>query len=364
MAIVFIEHENVIIKVLNHLGFGEIKRKALLFTGTLLIVYICVAPALCLGDLNVVKEVVITPKGVNAAANIGSVNSSVNVRLDLAIVDIHVGKPGGGALTPLPLNVKATFTLINESSHELKLTVGFPVSNSQYSSFKLAHFSVVTDGAVREVFRRKSSYPRQLIHEYVSGEKGPGKAAPPGDITHDSVKLFGEQFIGQETYQNLMVWEETFSPSQQKKVAVDYEIEIPFQENKTVRQKVKGNYKGVWPQEANNVPVQFLQKLASGQYYFFDYYLTSGASWAGPIYFEDVTLHFDYWWRDLEFYSTIKQGEIGWSNRILYPDLPIKAFYQLRNEEPTENIYFAIRPGKNNTPGESTSGNEVAVPVK
>jgi len=320
----------------------------------LIFVYICFVPALCLSDLNVVKEVVITPKGVNAAANIGSVNSSVNVRLDSAIVDIHVGTPGGGSLAPLPLNVKATFTLINESPHELKLTIGFPVSNSQYSSFKLAHFSVVTDGAVREVFRRKSSYPRNLTHEYVSGEKGPRKAAPPIDeASQDAAKLFGRQFIGGETFQNLMVWEEIFSPSQQKKVAVNYEIDIPLQENKTVRQKVEGNYKGAWPQEANNVPVHFLQQLASGQYYFFDYYLTSGGSWAGPIASEDVTLHFDYWWRDLEFHSTIKKGEIGWSNQILYPDLPIVATYQLRNEEPTENIYFAIRPGKKNKSGES-----------
>lgn len=330
----------------------------------LIIVFTGVAPSLCFGDLHVVKEVVITPKGVHAAANIGSVNSSVNVRLDTAIVDIYVGKPGGGTLAPLPLNVKATFTLINESSHKLKLTVGFPVSNSRYSSFKLAHFSVVTEGAAREVFRRKSAYPRQLTHEYVSGTKGPGKTAPPGDITPDSSNLFGEQLIGQETFQNLMVWEEAFSPSQKKKVVVDYKIDIPLQENKTVRQKVKGNYKGVWPQEANNVPAHFLQKLASGHYYFFDYYLTSGASWAGPIAFEDVTLHFDYWWRDLEFHSTIKKGEIGWSNRTLYPDLPIIALYQLRNEEPTENIYYAIRPGKNNTPGESTSGNGIAIPVE
>jgi len=318
-----------------------------------IIVYICVAPALCLGDLNVVKEVVIAPKGVNTAANIGSVNSSANVRLDTATVDIHVGKPGGGPLAPLPLNVKATFTLINESSHKLKLTVGFPISNSRYSSFKLVRFTVVTNGIVREVFRRISSYPKQLTHEYISGEKGPERATPPGDITHDSVKLFGKQFIGEEPFQNLMVWKETFSPSQQKKVAVDYEIDIPLQENKTIRQKAKGNYKGIWPQEANNVPIHFLQKLASGQYYFFDYYLTSGASWAGPIAFEDVTLHFDYWWRDLEFHSTIKQGDIGWSNRMLDPDLPIVATYQLRNEEPTENIYFAIRPGKDNTSGGS-----------
>jgi hypothetical protein len=266
--------------------------------------------------------------------------------LDTATVDIHVGKPCESSLAPLPLSVKAVFTLVNESSHKLKLTVGFPVSNSWYSSFELMHFSVVTDGVVREVFRRKCSYPRQLTHEYISGKKGPEMARPPDDITRDSVDLLGNQFIGQESFQNLMVWEEAFLPSQQKKVAVDYKIDIPLQENKIQRQKAKGNYKGIWPQEANNVPVQFIRQLDFGQYYFFDYYLTSGASWAGPIALEEITLHFDSWWQDLEFHSTIKQGEIGWSNRILDPDLPIVATYQIRNEEPTENIYFAIRHGK------------------
>ena len=316
-----------------------------------IIVYMGVAPGLCFGDIDVVREVVTTPKGVNAAANIGSVNSSVNVRMNSAKVDIHVDKPGVGVGTPvlLPLNVRATFELVNESSHQLKLTVGFPVSNSQFSSFKLSHFRVVTDGAVRNVFQRKSSYSQQLIHEYVSGEKGPGKAAPPVDeVSQDGAKLFGRQFIGRETFQNLMVWEETFSTAQHKKVDVSYQIHIPLQENKVVRKRVKGNYKGVWPQEANSVPVQFLQRVGPGRYYFFDYYLTSGASWAGPIAFEDVTLYFDHWWRDLEFYSTIKPGRLGWSNRILHPDLPIVAHYGLRDEEPTENMYFAIRPGKNN----------------
>jgi hypothetical protein len=173
-------------------------------------------------------------------------------------------------------------------------------------------------------------------------------AAPPQDISQENSKLFGKQFIGRETFQNLMVWEETFSPLQRKNVEVDYEIEIPLQKRKVVRKKVKGSYKGVWPQEANNVPVQFLQKLAPGSYYFFDYYLTSGASWAGTIGFEDVRLNFDTWWRNLVFYSTVEQGKIGWSNRTPKPGLPIIAHYTLRNVEPTENVYFAIRPGKNN----------------
>jgi hypothetical protein len=333
--------------------------KKLLLNGFLGLVCLFLQARPCLADLNVVREVVITPKGVNAAANIGSVNSSKNVRMDLAKVDIYVGEPGGGSLAPIPLNVKATFQLINESADTLKLTVGFPVSNSQYSSFALSYFRVVADETTREVFRRKSSYPRHLIHEYVSGEKGPDNAVPPADIDQETMKVFGDQVMGRETFQNLMVWEENFSPGQEKKVEVSYEIEIPLQENKVTRRKEQGSHKGIWPQEANNIPVEFLQKLAPGSYYFFDYYLTSGASWAGPIAFEDITVEFDPWWRDLDFHSTIQQGRISWSNTTLYPELPIAAYYTLRDEEPAENVYFAIRPGKNNKPKAAPSGDVI-----
>lgn len=309
-------------------------------------VLIVAVPDLCFSDITVLKEVVIAPKGVHAAGNIGSVNTSVNVRLDRAKVDIHVDRPDTGGSAPLPLLVRASFELVNESSEELSLTVGFPISNSRYSSFQLSHFGVVTDGAVREVFRRESAYPRQLTHEYVSGRKGSGNAAPPGDITRETMKLFGKQHMGRESFQNLMVWEESFAALQRKKVVVDYEIQLPLQENRTFRRKEKGNHKGVWPQEANNVPVSFLQKIPPGAYYFFDYYLTSGASWAGPIAFEDITLHFDQWWRNCDFYSTINPDEIVWSNQTLNSDFPVTALYKLRDEEPTENIYFAIRPDK------------------
>ena len=52
---------------------------------------------------------------------------------------------------------------------------------------------------------------------------------------------------------------------------------------------MKGSHKGVWLQEATNVPVASLKKIP-GSYYFFDYYL-SGASWSGSVGFEDITLH-------------------------------------------------------------------------
>ncbi len=325
------------------------------------------SPVAGLGDLTVVREVVITPRSVNASANIGSVNSSPNIRLDTANIDIQVGAPdvsgkSKDSWSPIFLVVRGNFALVNQSTEELQLTVGFPVSNSEYSAYDLATFRVLTDGAIREVFSRVSGYPRRIRHEYISGELGPDESRPPAEIDRETVHLFGKQLMGKDSFQNLMVWQETFAPKQHKNVEVMYEITIPLQNTDVVREKVTGNHKGIWPQEANTIPVDFLSELDSGAYYFFDYYLTSGASWAGPISFEDISLKFDSWWQDLEFHSTIKQGRISWSNTTLYPGIPTVAYYSLRDVEPTENVYFAIRPGKNNKPRALHPDHDYVVP--
>lgn len=302
-------------------------------------------PGICFGDINVVKEVVIAPKGVHAAANIGSVNSSPNVRMARARVDIKVGTPGGGAMAPISLNVRATFEMVNESSLEILLTVGFPISNSEFSSFRFDWFRVSTDGVPREVFRRKAGYPRNLVHEYVSGVLGPDKAVPPTDIDRASMKLMGDQIIGGERFGNLMVWEERFSGGQKKTIEVLYEIQMPLQENALIRKRAKGNYKGTWPQEANNVPAWFLKKLSRTSYYFFDYYLTSGASWSGPISEEDIFVHFGPWWNGHEFHVSTT-GILSSGGRNAGPGAPTTHYYMLRNQEPAENLYFAVRPRK------------------
>ncbi len=297
-------------------------------------------------DISVVREVVIAPKGVNAAANIGSVNSSPNVKLISARVDINVGTPGSGAPAPLPLSVNATFELQNDSSDELSLTVGFPVSNSQYSSFKFEWFRVTSNGSIREVFRRKSSYPRQIVHEYVSGELGPSDAVPPSDIDRETMKLMGDQVMGRESFQNLMVWEEHFGPKEKKTVEVRYEIQIPLQENVVHKKKVEGSHKGIWPEEANNIPLWFLDRLPKGSFYFFDYYLTSGSSWAGPIGEEIVNVHFGSSWKGHEFHTSANEkfSKVSGKAKTSERDIGTTYIYKIKNVEPAENLYFAVKP--------------------
>lgn len=299
----------------------------------------------CIADLTVIREVVLGPKTAHAAANIGAVNSSPNVRLDKAVINITVGTPFvHKSGKPLPIVVSGTFLLVNQSDRELELTVGFPVSNSEYSAYTLEAFRVGTDTEPREVFRRKSGYPRRLTHEYISGLKGPGGARPPNDVDKTTIHLFGRQRMGHDELQNLMVWRESFSPYQEKSVKVEYELTLPIQEAEVLREKVKGNHKSIWPQEANNAPPVFVESLPDGSYYFFDYYLTSGASWAGPIGIEEIIMNFDQGWYDVEFYTTIDVDALSWAPRACKPSEPVWIYYTLENSEPSENLYFAIRP--------------------
>jgi hypothetical protein len=318
--------------------------KGLVLKSIVWAIYLLVFAQTCFADINVVREVVIAPKGVNAVANIGSVNSSPNVRMTEARVDITVGKPDSGPMAPLHLNVHASFELLNESSEKLELTVGFPVSNSEFSSFKLEWFRVVSDGEPREVFRRKTSYPRHLVHEYISGALGPAAAKPPSDVTPETMNLMGKQLIGSDTFQNLMVWQEHFRPNEKKTVEVKYELQIPPQKNVVLRKKTEGSYKGIWPEEANNVPANFLKTIPPDKYfYFFDYYLTTGTSWKDTIGEEVVTIHFGQTWPDHEFHASAG-GKITMSGGAnAGPGAPTTYYYNLRDEEPKDNLYFAVR---------------------
>lgn len=62
-------------------------------------------------------------------------------------------------------------------------------------------------------------------------------------------KLFGDEMIGDKSFHNLMVWKETFNAGQISTIKVTYAIAVPLQENSVKTKKVKGNYKGIWPQE-------------------------------------------------------------------------------------------------------------------
>ena len=72
---------------------------------------------------------------------------------------------------------------------------------------------------------------------------------------------------------------------------------------------------------------------------FFDYYLTSGASWKNTIGEEVIQLRLHDSWTGHQLFSNAKhrlvQSDNG-SAELLYT-------YSLRNAEPEENLYFALK---------------------
>jgi len=230
--------------------------------------------------------------------------------------------------------------------------VGFPVSNSRYSAFAFDSFAVETDGSPRSVFNRITSYPRNIKHKYVSGpDRGADRDLPDYpelDQAADSPrtpaikrrKMFAVERINSETFQNLMVWKETFGPGQKRIVDVRYTIFIPPQINTWEQKKVEGNYKGIWPHEANNLPTAFLKSIPPNErYYFFDYYLTTGASWKGTIGEEVIRLSLHDSWQGHKLFSNARNELIQHGKG---PD-GLSYVYLLRNAEPAKNLYFALK---------------------
>lgn len=272
-----------------------------------------------------------------------------------AKIDIEIGKVPIPINNPVRINVHAVFTMKNESSASLSLTVGFPVSHSRYSAFALTSFSIKTNGKPRSVFNRISGYPRQMNYKFISGPDPESyKQLSDYKVAKEPAKLSGIQKIGKGEYQNLMVWGETFEEHQTTLIDVSYTIEIPLQKNIWKKKKVKGNLKGTWPQEANNLPLGFLKSIPGKRnffhfsyhkYYFFDYYLVSGASWKGTIGEEEINLRFaDDSWQGHKLYSNHKDKLVRKDtgkenlreNSLIYT-------YVLRNSDPTEDLYFALK---------------------
>lgn len=330
------------------MGSKRIQLPKMLFLGVVLIPFFLNCP-ISRADLIVVKEVVIAPKNGRVAANIGPVNQTVNVEMRSADVSINLSKLPAPGDNPLSVHVTARFSMVNSFQAPLSLTIGFPVSDSEYSSCKHVSFTVTSDGQPRTVFERVTGYPWKMIHRPVSGPPGnPADLMP--DVANAALRkglykskdknrpIFGGDVVGESKFHNLMVWGENFQPGQQKIIEVVYSLAIPLQKNVVRKTKAKGNYKGVWPQEANNLPKEFLDSIPKDkQYYFFDYFLTSGASWKGPIGKEVVNLNLDESWSGHRLYCNLEselfKSQVKNGHRYTF---------RLTKKEPDKNLYFAL----------------------
>lgn len=323
-------------------------------------------------DLIAVRQVIVSSKTGPATANIGPVNLACDIEMKEARVDITVGEPQNERKGLVLVETRAVFRMANTSSHGLVLTVGFPISDSEYSAFKLTDFNVTSNGEGKTVFNRVTGYPGHVEHSWVSGphsspdvlpdaDSTPGlfgehlgdlrnKTAATGDVnisgglpSHGGLPLGrGKELVikpvlrddRSAVVQNLMVWREDFSPNEERSIEVRFSVEIPSQRKKSAKKRIESAGKGILKEEANNCPPDFLKTLKPGRFYFFDYFLTTGASWKGPIGSEIIALHLPEYWREQRLYCSKP-------DRLKQSD-PLTWVYTLTNEEPQENLYFAL----------------------
>ena len=297
------------------------------------------------GDLLSEREIILSPERGRVVANIGGFVGSESVRMNEADVDISVGRLPRDREARIDIGVHAVFRMENTSSDTLAVAVAFPVSDSSWSAFEFDFFEVVTDGRPRSVFERVGAYPNRIGHRHVSGPDPlahgglPDLAAGAGRAVN---RIFGTSRIGTEKFRNLMVWTETFAPGQSRTIDVRYAIAVPSRVSQWKRIEVTTSIKGPHPDEANNLPAAFIDGLPeTDYYYFFDYYLTTGASWRGPIGRETITLELDPSWRGHKLYFSRDDAAGAVKKSTGESDLQHR--WVLTDAEPAANLYFALK---------------------
>ena len=296
------------------------------------------------GDLSAEREIILSPERGRVVANIGAVGRSDTVSMKQADVTISVGERPRDREARVDIRVHAVFSMENTSSETVLLAVGFPVSDSSWSAFEFDFFEVATDGEARSVFQRVGGYPRRLDHRHVSGPDPLAHGGLP-DLAAGAEgvnQLFGTSRMGEDRFRNLMVWTETFAPGQSRTVDVRYAIAIPSRVSKWKEITVTTSIKGPHPDEANNLPTAFIDGLPeTDTYYFFDYYLTTGASWHGPIGRETITLELDPSWRGHKLFFSRDDAAGAVEESTGESDLRHR--WVLENAEPEANLYFALK---------------------
>jgi hypothetical protein len=212
-----------------------------------------------------------------------------------AVVDINVGAPAAGNDKPLNVSVKATFRMRNTVAMPTTLVVSY-LDPSLPESGKMEGFAVVSNEERKEV--RLSSVAG--FHYY---------------------------------------WMEDFKPSEERVIKVEYVLRVPRQSPQELekRRGVKGIFELLSPKT---------------DYFIFEYSLTSGATWEGPITKEIVRLHFSDAWTP----QTVLCNQAG----RLKQENPSLWVYELKDEKPAQDLHFALPAGPATSP--DTSAAEHASP--
>jgi hypothetical protein len=222
---------------------------------------------------------VVGPNSGSGFANLGAIPKGPTLpTMSNAVVTILL-KPGAGE--DLVAECNANFTMDAGLGEPQPIIVAFPVTGQGGDAVRVTSFAVAVNGAqINDLLRGPIRFPRTEGEKQRDGEKLPTF----DELMHSPWRPGGFPFGDGCTYPDAYYWSQHFPPNSRTNIEVSYTLTLRPQSLRYEKKMLRGGSIDV-------VPFDLMWAGASNEKaYFFDYILRSGATWAGPIGHETVTL--------------------------------------------------------------------------
>lgn len=195
-----------------------------------------------------------------------------------AVVTILL-KPGDGE--DLVAECNASFSMDAGPGEPQPIIVAFPVTGQGGNAVRVSSFAVKINGAqVSGLLRGPIRFP------HLEGAKTVGNEDQPtfDELMRAPWRPFRFPFGDGYSYPEAYYWSQRFTQNSRTKIEIGYKLTLHPQSLRYEKKVLHGS-------SADVVPFDLMWAGTSNEKaYFFDYVLRSGATWAGPIAHETVTL--------------------------------------------------------------------------
>jgi len=222
---------------------------------------------------------IVGPNSGSGFANLGAIPKGPPLpTMSDAVVTILL-KPGAGE--DLVAECRASFTMDTNTGEPQPILVAFPVTGQGGDAVRVSSFAVTVNGTqVNGLHRGPIRFPRVEDEKKIEGEEQPTF----DELMRSPWKPIGFPFGDGCTYPDAYYWSQLFPQKSRTKIEVSYQLTLHPQSLGYEKKVLHGGSMDV-------VPFDLMWAGASAEKaYFFDYVLRSGATWAGPIGHETVTL--------------------------------------------------------------------------
>jgi hypothetical protein len=222
---------------------------------------------------------VVGPHSGSAFANLGAIPKATRLpTMSKAVVNILL-KPGNGE--DLTAECTAKFTMNAGPGEPEPILVAFPVTGQGGNAVTVDSFVVAVNGApVSTLLRGPVRFPQ------LGGEAKEESSRQPtfDELARAPWRPISFPLGDGSTYPSAYYWSQIFPPDATTTIEVRYQLTLHPQSLRYEKKVLHGGSVDVVPFDLN------WAGSSDQKAYFFDYVLRSGATWAGPIGHETVTL--------------------------------------------------------------------------